>query len=93
MYVQVRSKWCDPRKLESLARHLANEPSPDGIGVDLVTACFSAFEEILATRMALGHDVNSSDVVRRAQMALLRRLFPMIAGAVLGVDAGILAGQ
>jgi enoyl ACP reductase len=87
--------------LESLTRYLARDLGPDGIRVNLVAAGpirtmaaksipgFSELEEGWSDRAPLGWDVNDSDVVARACIALFSDLLPMTTGEILHVDGGV----
>ncbi|MGA2520678.1 MAG: enoyl-ACP reductase FabI [Acidimicrobiales bacterium] len=87
--------------LESLARYLARDLGPHGVRVNLVAAgpirtmaaksipSFKAFEDTWAARAPLGWDVNDSDAVARACVALLSDWFPMTTGEMLHVDGGV----
>jgi enoyl ACP reductase len=87
--------------LESLTRYLARDLGPDGIRVNLVAAGpirtmaaksipgFSVLEESWGERAPLGWDVNDSDVVARACLALFSDLLPMTTGEILHVDGGV----
>ena len=87
--------------LESLTRYLARDLGPDGIRVNLVAAGpirtmaaksipgFSVFEDTWDERAPLGWDVNDSDVVARACLALFSDLLPMTTGEILHVDGGV----
>jgi enoyl-[acyl-carrier protein] reductase I len=87
--------------LESLTRYLARDLGPDGIRVNLVAAGpirtmaaksipgFSELEESWHGRAPLGWDVNDSDVVARACIALFSDLLPMTTGEILHVDGGV----
>jgi enoyl-[acyl-carrier protein] reductase I len=87
--------------LESLTRYLARDLGPDGIRVNLVAAGpirtmaaksipgFSELEESWDGRAPLGWDVNDSDVVARACVALFSDLLPMTTGEILHVDGGV----
>jgi enoyl-[acyl-carrier protein] reductase I len=87
--------------LESLTRYLARDLGPDGIRVNLVAAGpirtmaaksipgFSELEESWDGRAPLGWDVNDSNVVARACLALFSDLLPMTTGEILHVDGGV----
>jgi enoyl-[acyl-carrier protein] reductase I len=87
--------------LESLTRYLARDLGPDGIRVNLVAAGpirtmaaksipgFSVLEESWGDRAPLGWDVNDSEVVARACLALFSDLLPMTTGEILHVDGGV----
>jgi meromycolic acid enoyl-[acyl-carrier-protein] reductase len=87
--------------LESLTRYLARDLGPDGIRVNLVAAGpirtmaaksipgFSVLEESWGERAPLGWDVNDSEVVARACLALFSDLLPMTTGEILHVDGGV----
>jgi enoyl ACP reductase len=86
--------------LESTARYLARELGPDGIRVNLVAAGpirtmaaksipgFAKFEDIWDDRAPLGWDVNDSEPVARACVALLSDWFPRTSGEMVHVDGG-----
>lgn len=86
--------------LESINRYVARELGPEGIRVNLVAAGpirsmaaksipgFESFEEAWATRAPMGWDVNDSDAVARAVVALLSDWFPATTGEVIHVDGG-----
>ena len=87
--------------LESLSRYLARDLGPKGIRVNLVAAGpirtmaaksipgFQAFEDTWAERSPLGWDVNDSEAVAKACVALLSDWFPMTTGEILHVDGGV----
>jgi meromycolic acid enoyl-[acyl-carrier-protein] reductase len=87
--------------LESLARYLARDLGPNGVRVNLVAAgpvrtmaaksipSFAAFEDTWGSRAPLGWDVNESEPVARACVALLSDWFPMTTGEVVHVDGGV----
>jgi enoyl ACP reductase len=87
--------------LESLTRYLARDLGPDGIRVNLVAAGpirtmaaksipgFAELEEGWSDRAPLGWDVNDSDVVARACLALFSDLLPMTTGEIIHVDGGV----
>ena len=87
--------------LESLTRYLAKELGPEGIRVNLVAAGpirtmaaksipgFSASRRRWSDRAPLGWDVNDSEVVARACLALFSDLLPMTTGEILHVDGGV----
>ncbi len=87
--------------LESLARYLARDLGPEGVRVNLVAAgpvrtmaaksipSFKAFEDTWGARAPLGWDVNDSDAVARACVALLSDWFPMTTGEMVHVDGGV----
>jgi enoyl ACP reductase len=87
--------------LESLARYLARDLGPEGVRVNLVAAgpvrtmaaksipSFKAFEDTWADRAPLGWDVNDSEPVARACVALLSDWFPMTTGEMVHVDGGV----
>jgi enoyl-[acyl-carrier protein] reductase I len=86
--------------LESLARYLARDLGPSNVRVNLVAAGpmrtiaarsipgFAVFEEAWKTRAPLGWDVNDSDAVARACVALLSDWFPRTTGEIVHVDGG-----
>ncbi len=86
--------------LESLNRYLARELGPRGIRSNLVAAGpmrtiaaksipgFSAFEDEWVKRAPLGWDVNDSEGVSRACVALLSDWFPQTTGSIVHVDGG-----
>jgi meromycolic acid enoyl-[acyl-carrier-protein] reductase len=87
--------------LESLGRYLARDLGPDGVRVNLVAAgpvrtmaaksipSFKAFEDAWGSRAPLGWDVNDSEAVARACVALLSDWFPMTTGEIVHVDGGV----
>jgi enoyl-[acyl-carrier protein] reductase I len=87
--------------LESLARYLARDLGGEGVRVNLVAAgpvrtmaaksipSFKAFEDTWNTRAPLGWDVNDSEPVARACVALLSDWFPMTTGEMVHVDGGV----
>jgi enoyl-[acyl-carrier protein] reductase I len=87
--------------LESLARYLARDLGPEGVRVNLVAAgpirtmaaksipSFKGFEDTWGGRAPLGWDVNDSDAVARACVALLSDWFPMTTGEMVHVDGGV----
>jgi enoyl-[acyl-carrier protein] reductase I len=87
--------------LESLARYLARDLGPEGVRVNLVAAgpvrtmaaksipSFKAFEDTWGDRAPLGWDVNDSEPVARACVALLSDWFPMTTGEMVHVDGGV----
>ncbi len=87
--------------LESLARYLARDLGPEGVRVNLVAAgpvrtmaaksipSFKAFEDTWSDRAPLGWDVNDSEPVARACVALLSDWFPMTTGEMVHVDGGV----
>lgn len=86
--------------LESLNRYLARDLGPDGVRCNLVAAGpirtmaaksipgFSKFEDVWGERAPLGWDVNDSDAVARACVALMSDWFPMTTGSMVHVDGG-----
>src|SRR5579863_1395021 len=86
--------------LESLSRYLARDLGPDRIRVNLVAAGpvrtmaaksipgFSRFEDVWDERAPLGWDVNDSEAVARACVALLSDWFPRTTGEIVHVDGG-----
>ena len=87
--------------LESLTRYLARDLGPSGVRVNLVAAgpvrtmaaksipSFKTFEETWADRAPLGWDVNDSEPVARACVALMSDWFPMTTGEMVHVDGGV----
>jgi len=87
--------------LESLSRYLARELGPQGVRVNLVAAGpvrtmaaksipgFGSFEETWTQRAPLGWDVNDSESVAKACVALLSDWFPKTTGEILHVDGGV----
>jgi enoyl-[acyl-carrier protein] reductase I len=87
--------------LESLTRYLARDLGPKGIRVNLVAAGpvrtmaaksipgFGAFEDTWKQRAPLGWDVNDSEPVAKACVALFSDWFPMTTGEILHVDGGV----
>lgn len=87
--------------LESLNRYLARDLGPAGIRVNLVAAGpirtmaaksipgFSTFEDAWATGAPLGWNVNDSQPVALAIVALLSDLLPATTGEILHVDGGV----
>ncbi len=86
--------------MESLNRYLARELGPKGIRSNLVAAGpmrtiaaksipgFAAFEDEWVKRAPLGWDVNDSEGVSRACVALLSDWFPQTTGSIVHVDGG-----
>jgi enoyl-[acyl-carrier protein] reductase I len=86
--------------LQSVSRYLAKELGPQGIRSNLVAAGpvrtmaaksipgFALFEDTWGGRAPLGWDVNDSEPVARACVALLSDWFPMTTGEVVHVDGG-----
>ncbi|MCU1491359.1 MAG: short-chain dehydrogenase/reductase [Acidimicrobiaceae bacterium] len=86
--------------LESLARYLARDLGPSKVRVNLVAAGpvrtiaaksipgFSVFEETWDGRAPLGWDVDDSEAVARACVALLSDWFPRTTGEIVHVDGG-----
>ncbi len=86
--------------LESLNRYLARELGPKGIRSNLVAAGpmrtiaaksipgFAAFEDEWVKRAPLGWDVNDSEGVSKACVALLSDWFPQTTGSIIHVDGG-----
>ncbi len=86
--------------MESLNRYMARELGPRQIRSNLVAAGpmrtiaaksipgFSAFEEEWEKRAPLGWDVNDSEGVSRACVALLSDWFPQTTGSIIHVDGG-----
>jgi meromycolic acid enoyl-[acyl-carrier-protein] reductase len=85
---------------ESTARYLARDLGPRGIRVNLVCAGpirsiaarsipgFEQFESVWAERAPLGWDVQNTEPVAKACVALLSDLFPATTGEMLHVDGG-----
>ncbi len=86
--------------LQSLSRYLAKELGPQGIRCNLVAAGpirtmaaksipgFAKFEDVWDGRAPLGWDVNDSEPVARAVVALLSDWFPKTTGEIVHVDGG-----
>jgi enoyl ACP reductase len=86
--------------LQSLSRYLAKELGPQGIRCNLVAAGpirtlaaksipgFAQFEDIWDGRAPLGWDVNDSEPVARAVVAMLSDWFPKTTGEIIHVDGG-----
>tara|TARA_B100000959_G_C14838689_1_gene565077 strand:- start:71 stop:838 length:768 start_codon:yes stop_codon:yes gene_type:complete len=86
--------------LESASRYLARSLGPDGVRVNMVAAGpirtiaaksipgFSEFEESWEKRAPLGWDVNDTEPVARACVALLSDWFPATTGSMVHVDGG-----
>ena len=86
--------------LQSVSRYLAKEVGPRGIRSNLVAAGpiktmaaksipgFSKFEDVWDDRAPLGWDVNNSEPVARAVIALLSDWFPATTGEIIHVDGG-----
>ena len=86
--------------LESASRYLARSLGSDGVRVNMVAAGpirtiaaksipgFADFEEAWATRAPLGWDVNDTEPVARACVALLSDWFPATTGSMIHVDGG-----
>ena len=86
--------------LESASRYLARSLGPDGVRVNMVAAGpirtiaaksipgFSEFEESWEKRAPLGWDVNDTEPVARACVALLSDWFPATTGSIVHVDGG-----
>lgn len=86
--------------MESLNRYLARELGPKGIRSNLVAAGpmrtiaaksipgFAAFEDEWQKRAPLGWDVNDSEGVSKACVALLSDWFPQTTGSIVHVDGG-----
>jgi enoyl-[acyl-carrier protein] reductase I len=86
--------------LQSVSRYLAKELGPLGIRSNLVAAGpvrtmaaksipgFALFEDTWDGRAPLGWDVNDSEPVARACVALLSDWFPMTTGEIVHVDGG-----
>jgi meromycolic acid enoyl-[acyl-carrier-protein] reductase len=86
--------------LQSVSRYLAKELGPLGIRSNLVAAGpirtmaaksipgFALFEDTWDGRAPLGWDVNNSEPVARAVVALLSDWFPATTGEIIHVDGG-----
>lgn len=86
--------------LESASRYLARSLGPDGVRVNMVAAGpirtiaaksipgFSEFEEAWKKRAPLDWDVNDTEPVARACVALLSDWFPATTGSMVHVDGG-----
>ena len=86
--------------LQSVNRYLAKELGPKGIRSNLVAAGpiktmaaksipgFALFEDSWDGRAPLGWDVNDSEPVARAVLALLSDWFPATTGEIIHVDGG-----
>ena len=86
--------------LQSVSRYLAKELGPRGIRSNLVAAGpiktmaarsipgFALFEDTWDERAPLGWDVNDSEAVARACVALLSDWFPATTGEIIHVDGG-----
>ena len=86
--------------LESASRYLARSLGPDGVRVNMVAAGpirtiaaksipgFAEFEEAWQNRAPLGWDVNDTEPVARACVALLSDWFPATTGSMVHVDGG-----
>lgn len=86
--------------LESTSRYLARDLGPRDIRVNLVAAGpvrtlaaksipgFERFEDVWDERAPLGWDINDSDAVSRACVALLSDWFPATTGEMVHVDGG-----
>jgi meromycolic acid enoyl-[acyl-carrier-protein] reductase len=86
--------------LQSVNRYLAKELGPKGIRSNLVAAGpiktmaaksipgFALFENTWDGRAPLGWDVNDSEPVARAVIALLSDWFPATTGEIIHVDGG-----
>jgi meromycolic acid enoyl-[acyl-carrier-protein] reductase len=86
--------------LQSVSRYLARELGPLGIRSNLVAAGpvrtmaaksipgFALFEDTWDGRAPLGWDVNDSEPVARACVALLSDWFPKTTGEIVHVDGG-----
>ncbi len=87
--------------LESAARYLARDLGPLGIRVNLVAAGplrtmsaksipgFAQFEETWTARAPLGWDLENTEPVARACVALLSEWFPATTGEIVHVDGGV----
>ncbi len=86
--------------LQSVNRYLAKELGPKGIRSNLVAAGpiktmaaksipgFALFEDTWDGRAPLGWDVNDSEPVARAVLALMSDWFPATTGEIIHVDGG-----
>ena len=86
--------------LESASRYLARSLGPDGVRVNMVAAGpirtiaaksipgFAEFEDAWETRSPLGWNVNDTEPVARACVALLSDWFPATTGEMVHVDGG-----
>ena len=86
--------------LESTSRYLARSLGKDDIRVNIVAAGpirtmaaksipgFAAFEDAWGTRAPLGWDINDSEPVARACVALMSDWFPATTGEMVHVDGG-----
>ncbi len=86
--------------LESTARYLARDLGSIGVRVNLVAAGpirtlaaksipgFAQFEDAWSSRAPLGWDINDSDPVAKATIALFSDWFPATTGEILHVDGG-----
>ncbi len=86
--------------LQSVSRYLAKEVGPKGIRSNLVAAGpiktmaaksipgFAVFEDTWDGRAPLGWDVNDSQPVAKACIALLSDWFPATTGEIVHVDGG-----
>ena len=86
--------------LQSVSRYLAKEVGPKGIRSNLVAAGpiktmaaksipgFAIFEDSWDGRAQLGWDVNNSEPVAKACIALLSDWFPATTGEIIHVDGG-----
>ena len=86
--------------LQSVIRYLAKELGPQGIRSNLVAAGpvrtmaaksipgFALFEDTWDGRAPLGWDVNNSEPVAKACVALLSDWFPATTGEIIHVDGG-----
>ena len=86
--------------LESTSRYLARSLGEDDIRVNIVAAGpirtmaaksipgFAAFEDAWGTRAPLGWDVNDSEPIARACVALMSDWFPATTGEMVHVDGG-----
>lgn len=86
--------------LQSLSRYLARELGPQNIRCNLVAAGpirtmaaksipgFALFEDTWDERSPLGWDINDSEPVARACVALMSDWFPATTGEIVHVDGG-----
>jgi len=86
--------------LESTSRYLARSLGPEGVRVNMVAAGpirtiaaksipgFTEFEDAWQTRSPLGWNVNDTEPVAKACVALLSDWFPATTGEMLHVDGG-----
>ena len=89
--------------LESANRYLARDLGAHGVRSNLVAAgplrtmaakaipCFGEFERVWGERAPLGWDVDDTEPVARACVALLSDWFPATTGSIVHVDGGFRA--